>query len=243
MVGVTFAATLLGSCQSLRVDLQTIPLTAGAAELPPIDPDGVRVVEISQAPKRMKLIPIARGTGVGPVSTPSIPKRLAARWEKMGRPDLIVFRRGGDVYQGSTAQYVGFGVTLSQPIFAKSVFWEAYRIAPFRVGVLSDETGMVVAMTEDSRESGIQEGDKLISVNGKPVGRNGGVASDFDSVAHALAPGQVVELVWIRPGTGRMSGSVELGENDVSELEALPRFPVKEYGQGEGDGHWRNKWR
>ena len=56
-------------------------------------------------------------------------------------------------------------------------------------------------------EGGLLEGDTIISIDDAPIPPTHDAMLDWD-------PGQVVRLIWIRPGTGRMAAEVKLIHNE-----------------------------
>lgn len=82
------------------------------------------------------------------------------------------------------------------------------RRLPVGLGIVLGSEGMARELTERARESGLLDGDTVLSVDGVPL------EQDAQLGGHLLGkrPGDVVELQWIRPGSGRMSGRLTLGE-------------------------------
>jgi hypothetical protein len=138
-------------------------------------------------------------------------------------PDLIIFHDNGTNYAGSVSTYWGFGISTSEPIYQASMVGVCYRLAPARAGMRWDETGMIVSLSDLARAAGLLEGDKIVSIAGSVV-MFGKAADKSPHIARAMSwhPGEKVEVVWIRPGTGRMSGKVALAENPPIHLQLAP---------------------
>jgi hypothetical protein len=124
-------------------------------------------------------------------------------WE----PDVIIYAPAGATFAGMVSNYIGFGVTMSNAVYRPQADAYCMRLAPISLGVHIDEHQMVIDLDDATRASGIQEGDKLISVNGRSVKPDANGISEMSSEALSLKPGSPIKLIWIRPGTGRMDGS------------------------------------
>ncbi|MCA8976784.1 MAG: hypothetical protein KDC98_18825 [Planctomycetes bacterium] len=127
-------------------------------------------------------------------------------------PDYIVVHEGGSQVTGAVSNYIGFGMSIARPIRRSYADCICYRLAPVALGLMWDDRCMVLVVDEELRaECAIQEGDTVMSIGGLSVRRNNdNPLSDFDAARLALRPGQSVEIVWIRPGTGRMSDTATL---------------------------------
>lgn len=138
-------------------------------------------------------------------------------WEKAVeyKADVIVTYDAGPQYAGSIATYWGFGISTSQPLYAYTVRAICYRICPARLGVQTDESGMVtvIAPESDLRKAGLLEGDKLLSINGMGFTPGPAITSAHWIQLLKLQVGDEVNLVWIRPGAGRMEGIVKAYPN------------------------------
>lgn len=123
-------------------------------------------------------------------------------------PDYVVLWEGGSQYAGSTTTYLGFGLFNSSANYVTPQRLFLMRRTPSIVGVVYDDDFMIIELEEAARKSGIQEGDKLVSINGHAVARQDGqLVTEWDTARLSMDPGEPVDLVWIRPGEGRMSGS------------------------------------
>ena len=128
-------------------------------------------------------------------------------------PDFIVFEDLGSAYSGQVTQYFGYGIATSQPMYRPQAVAYCCRITPGLLGLAWDDKEMVTKIREEQRASGILEGDTLVSIDGKTVHSDTGTMSEFTRAFLDIAAGQVIKLVWIRPGTGRMEGELNVLPN------------------------------
>lgn len=139
------------------------------------------------------------------------------------RPDLIVVNTGAPVYTGSVTSasaYGGYATAVSTPVYERTFSAFCYRLSPVRLGARWDESGMVIAMSESCAKSGLLEGDKILSVNGATITYGEKAArSEHLRKMLELKPGDDVKLVRIRPGAGRMKGTVRCAENPPEHLK------------------------
>lgn len=151
-----------------------------------------------------------------------MPKTALA--SKLGA-DIAWLEDGGSIYAGSTSSYLGFGVSMSTPHYAHVVVGVLYRIGGAALPLACNDAGMVVTVHDAARRSGVLEGDSLLSIAGKPVafGEKWIRSAHHEVLLHAK-PGDEVELVWVRPGTGRMAGVVSLLANDRRRYLQLPEW-------------------
>jgi hypothetical protein len=123
-------------------------------------------------------------------------------------PDLIIVQ---SPQTQRTGTYHSFGLYsgLSTPIYTKTITLWACRYTKARLGMLWDnETHMVTVISNKALyEGGLLEGDTIISIDDAPIPPTHDAMLDWD-------PGQVVRLIWIRPGTGRMAAEVKLIHNE-----------------------------
>ena len=98
----------------------------------------------------------------------------------------------------------------------------ACKIGKCQVGILYDQnTMMVTGFTPNSKAqaSGITEGDRLVSIDGIPFpGEKKYWLSKHYQPYLTKNPGDTCRIVWIRPGKGRMEGTVELVRNDAEKV-------------------------
>jgi hypothetical protein len=188
-----------------------------------------RMVNASALPSDLaSLVPYAGMTITGGVPPAELAARLARRAEELHHPDLITYTDEGSIATGAVSAYVGWGITSTSTTRENVVRATALRLAPTATGIRIDRNGMVTAIREDLRPVGIQEGDTLVSIDGQAV-ELGDAWFNSPHLAVLLRgrPGQVVDCVWIRPGSGRMNGKVTLVESDRSRLDFLPPAPEK----------------
>tara|TARA_R110002094_G_scaffold150223_6_gene138683 strand:- start:255 stop:1007 length:753 start_codon:yes stop_codon:yes gene_type:complete len=134
--------------------------------------------------------------------------------EELGlRPDFMIYAPGASVYAGSTSQYVGLGMSMSTPHYRPQGSAWCFRIAPAQAGISFEDNGFVNGLSDDARKSGILEGDTLVSLDGKSVKARNQAPAAWNTQKLFVAIGQEVEVIWIRPGTGRMSGRLVMQEN------------------------------
>jgi hypothetical protein len=175
----------------------------------------------------------------------------SSSWEAMARriwqegaelgADLIILQQGDKVYAGSVGNYWGFGVTTTQPVYHDLLFGGCFKIPAGRLGLFSDETGMIIVLTEGghAREAGLLEGDKILSMDGVPWDKSQN--SGLPTKLLGLRPDQVVNLVCVRPGTGRLEGKVKCIPNPPVHLNLPDVFPWNppEVDVSDYDSRWR----
>lgn len=152
-----------------------------------------------------------------------------AIWRKGAelKADVVLLYDTGMREVGQVHTYWGFGITTSQPTYKRSVEGFCFRICPARLGILCDESNMVLSMDENLKESGLLEGDTILSIDGVPWEASSVKSGRFLKLLGLEAGGEV-KLIWIRPGTGRMEGMLKAMANPPSHLEiedALPWVP------------------
>lgn len=140
-------------------------------------------------------------------------------------PDLVYMGDASSVYAGSVTSVAaggGIATAVSSPYYEIVLNAGCYRLSPVRLGFSSDTDGMVVALEDSARKSGMQEGDHLVSIDGAPVDKGANtLKSPHYRKMLKMKPGQEVTLVWIRPGTGRMEGKIVCLANPPKHI-ALP---------------------
>lgn len=196
------------------------------------------LVDLENLPETIGgLVPYTRVNGHGTRSTEQSVLALCARFEEMRWPDVVVYWHGGTVNSGAMSTYMGFGMTLTSPIYENLFGAFGLRLAPTMLGLRADANAMVTFVEEPVRACGIQEGDTLMTVAGKSFVRG---EKWFNSPHYQVLlrnqPGQEVELIWIRPGAGRMSGRLQLMASDRAALEMLPVAPkMRQYRRSDFD--------
>ncbi len=161
----------------------------------------------------------------------------AAQEARSLRAEYVLMERAGHVLElvSGPAPILFPSSTLANRRSAVSV---AYRIAPARLGVETNSMNMVLAIDNpDLSAAGLLEGDTLLSVDDalyEPLD----LRSPYLGRQFHWRPGMTVDVVWIRPGTGRMEGSAALIENPPVHLELRDhrgRVPVLPFADAEVD--------
>ena len=136
------------------------------------------------------------------------------------KPDYVILEpRKSHLTGGTTDLYHGFGIGSSIANRDSALVAHLYRVCPARIGFETNEQNMVLSIDAQSnlREIGLQEGDTILSVDGVPYDQSHiGRRSRFDASQLSWTPGGLVEVVWVRPGEGRLSGAAVLYENRSS---------------------------
>lgn len=131
-------------------------------------------------------------------------------------PDVIVFEPRGQAYSGSVGSYSGvglsgvaLGITNSSPVYRPQASAHLYRLAPSQIGLRWDNNGFLRWIDDKAREeSGILEGDTLLSIGGYSIERPPNSISELEIAFLGFGVGETLEVTWIRPGSGKMSGSI-----------------------------------
>jgi hypothetical protein len=126
------------------------------------------------------------------------------------RPDFMIYAPQGAAFAGTVSTYVGFGITTSSPTYRPQGVAICFRETGFSTGMVWDERLMVTELSESARGVGILEGDTLVSIDGASMAAASGQLSAWHLKAMQHKPGDKVPVVWIRPGTGRMEGTLLL---------------------------------
>lgn len=178
-----------------------------------VDPPAYRA---SSPPQDLpRFVPYARLSGSFPFGSSEWQMAKLARESRMRglRADLLLFRESGSVQTGSFSTYLGLGMAMQEAAYRHlSVAW-CCRLSPVETGITIDRSGLVLAVDARVHESsGLQEGDTLLNADGHPVVPVDDVAgfSAFDAALLQMRPGREVQLVWTRPGRGRMDGTTVL---------------------------------
>ena len=205
-------ATLLALCSCANFKetrYSTYDLAMSMEQTVPDPP----VVLVSAAPHNLPgMIIFATVHGDFPATSISRQAWLLKREvERLGlRPDCMKFETRGSNYAGSTSQYIGYGLAMSTPVYRPQAVIHCYRLRPASLGLKWNDSFMLTWVSENTRdESGIQEGDTLLSINGQTIERSSQGTSPSENEALNLRAGDEVSLVWIRPGDGRMDGRAQ----------------------------------
>lgn len=141
-------------------------------------------------------------------------RQLWHRADELGA-DLVWASEREMINVGAFSTYLGFGITKHTPSSKSVVRATLFRRPPGRLGLGTDEEGMVVLIDGDGpRDAGLLEGDRILSVDGALWSKPGDTlrAPRFARLSTAK-PGDQLKLVWIRPGVGRMEGDLEVVPN------------------------------
>jgi hypothetical protein len=213
------AISFLGSC--VAPHLHRLPMYDECAKIAPVgETRYLRSSEIS--PDTFPaMIPYALIT-IENANSVSECERCVEDLSGSERPDVLLMGEPATVFAGTVggaAASGGVAFGYAAPVYGQSMAACCYRISPVRLGFICDADGMVIALEDSCRKSGIIEGDKLLSIDGAPITRG----KDLAKSAHfhkllTMKPGDEAKLVWIRPGTGRMEGSAVCLENPPSYL-------------------------
>ena len=145
----------------------------------------------------------------------------AAAWPeaKKMRADVALLHDGAPQYVGSVGNYVGFGVSTSTPVYAQTATVVLYRVCPARTGFRTARDDVVAYCDPRTKcsESGLLEGDRVLSLNGTPFDVRG--ESTYWNAHLDLRPGDRVKIIWLREGVGRMEGLLECVDNPPSHLK------------------------
>ena len=208
---VLFATTLLcvTACTSIDTRLRKLPAYSAARSLPareqPVVFFRAGVDELFPT-----VIPYALITASGGLQRDRfVAVRDRAHAEAA---DVVFFEEHEPRHVGEVGIYWGYGVSTSESVYRGTSSGLCCRLASATLGIVTDDTNMVMTLPPEIRQSGIQEGDSLLSVNGIPW------SSRADSALWRLyvklSPGDEVELVWLRPGIGRMAGRARALTNE-----------------------------
>lgn len=218
-------ALLLGvvpACATARTDVE--PLRYFDACTATATPDvKTRACGVTELPSdRPAMVPYAVVNAVGTKSSSGIRQQIFGRIQLLKWPDLIVFEDRGQIATGSISTHYGWGIWGNQTTYANQVQALAFRLAPVSLGIEIDDNRMVVALSDPARASGITEGDTVVTVGGKrwERGERWYASPHFELLLEGT-PGERVPLVWIRQGTGRMEGEIELQPNHRGALDEI----------------------
>lgn len=207
---------VLCSLASCKLTPTKLPTFDACVAMPKPSEMRVTRLEAIQSSELSAFIPFAlvsTSTGTG--------SSVVSQFVKSGtdlRADLVCMQRGQSITTGTTV--VNFGT------FGAGIPWSEreynaclYRLAPVCVGAKWDPAGMLVSVSDAGRASGLLEGDHLVSVDGTPIlFGEGWMLSEHYAKLLALKPGDEVKLTWIRPGTGKLEGTVACGANPPTHM-------------------------
>jgi hypothetical protein len=129
-------------------------------------------------------------------------------------PDAVSYLEGASRVDGVVTQHVGFGVSSGYAVrsvpYRLTVYREAEAVMPF---THIRETGMVTTVADTTAAGGLQEGDFLVQIGGIDAvfkSLQSWAQSPLQGLRLSWRPGDSVQVAWIRPGSGRMEGSIRL---------------------------------
>jgi len=161
--------------------------------------------------------------------TPESRARALWRASVEHMPDVVAYGEGGSVYTGSVGQYWGFGVSTSTPVYGVECFAYLLRRQKAKTGLTVDKTGMIVAINPDCKAQGLLEGDKVLSINGVAWDSENWRASSHLCELLKLRPGEPAKFIAIRPGTGRVEGSITAIPVEVDNGKRATEISTKQY--------------
>lgn len=149
-----------------------------------------------------------------------------AEWQNL-YPEVVMLWDGESYYAGSVTAAPAvlpgsndIEFDSSEPKCKLLLVGVCCRLAPVRLGIHWDDAGIIMAIEDTARGSGIEEGDKIVSIANAPVL----IGAKWMQSPHYLRLLQLhvdtqVRLVWIRPGTGRSEGLLTLAANPLTFSE------------------------
>lgn len=216
MRSIIFNSTLLFVLVSMlgcagQLTVQKLPpyeaaIQIGGSERPKLFYD--KSVQIESAMTPYALI-IARGGGGD--------KNQQAKnlWRKAAelKADVVIVSEGGQQYAGATSTAIPLGhgavTALAMPMYTNTYYAYCYRLNPVRLGFQANDSNMILKIYNDNlRDSGILEGDIVMSINGftydakRPMPEMLTLRKDEDVIISV-----------IRPGIGKIDRKVRPGEN------------------------------
>lgn len=204
---VVVAAALTTSCSMVRVETRKLPSYAAAMALPSRTAEPTFFYSHSIDRSNFDLVPYAEVIASGGDELARF--RKIKKQAEVESADIVLFEQRESQYAGSVGVYWGFGVSSAQPVYRGVSAGVFYRFPAASAGITTDENRMVLSLSDAARQCGIQEGDTLLSADGLAW-------SDASLWRLSLErnPGDEIQVVWIRPGTGRMEGRIGLCEPD-----------------------------
>lgn len=241
---VALISTLCAGCQSSTV-IERFPAYGQAISKPPVGPPKpppvfTRLEEIPDG----ELVPYER---LQIVSEGSFESRVRQLWRESLRdmPDAIVCFDEGTILTGATSVYWGFGISSSTPQYGVRSGAILLRECPAFLPIRMNESGLLTLIEDGAEVSGLVEGDTILSIDGQSVSTSPGwrVSSEHVVGRLSLSPGQQVKVIGIRPGTGRVSGTVKAIGNrrryrKLSSLIDVSREEIEMYLDDGGRQRW-----
>lgn len=125
-------------------------------------------------------------------------------------PDFVI-AKAPDLKDAGTIYSFSGGLGMSSRVYQKQRALFAYRYQAARIGIRWSEDGMVTAITNQGLyDAGLLEGDTMISIDGIPFPKSQDAQDAWHAHTLGWKPGDEIELIWIRPGEGRMQGTIPL---------------------------------
>lgn len=210
---LTFVALAVLGCTHVRVDR----LTAYDQALNLAGPERPKLFYANNAKIDTAMTPYANMVAYGGGDRETMIRSL---WQKAAelKADIVIIQDGGSQYVGSTAYAMpmagGSAMAMSVPMYQNSMFGWCLRRNQGRVGFQTDETSMIIDITNDYlRAAGVVEGDKVVSINGLSYDRKNGTPELMN-----LNPDSEATIVVIRPGVGKLEKKVRVIKNDPTYL-------------------------
>jgi hypothetical protein len=136
---------------------------------------------------------------------------------KIYKPDFYMYS-DGTVRNTGMVHSFGGGMGMSLPVSQRTVWVWGYRHKQARLGVGWDDNLMVNQITSSlAYDAGLLEGDTLVSFDGIPIPKETEGQLALGCRMLTMQPGEEVKAIWIRPGEGRMSGTIVLATNEREE--------------------------
>lgn len=232
-----FAAVALSLAWSLASCTSAIPFdrlpawelahaTRAKAPIPCFDGNAIDAIDLPQA------VPYAVVLDEHTGSADTSNRRLAAALLRQTEPDFIVVQDLGSVDQGTVSQWWGNGLMTERRVFARVREAIAWRVAAVELGFDARPSDGVVLRAPRAalfvNGATLFEGDELLAIDGIPFrfGERLLYSPHWRRILE-LRPGDTTELVWLRPGHGRMSGRMR-PEATTDAWRKLPKlFEVK----------------
>lgn len=207
---VAFLASILtlAGCRA-SIEVQKLPAYQAAIELG--GPKACPAYEDSQLDDETTAgaVPFAIINGSSPsLSVREINSAIVSRARKL-ESDFVLIGSPEKFYAGSTSTHWGFGITTSSAQHGNAISGLCFRTAKARLGIHWDRSRMVTAISaeSDARENGLLEGDTVLSIAGKSLAEDS-IRSPHNAAILDIEPGDAVQIVWIRPGGGRMESTI-----------------------------------
>lgn len=234
IVGVITACCLTGCVSTDVKELASFDL---AMAIPPVGETKVFVadqVDWNAMPSCVAFAATRARTG-SDLSTATMVEKIVEEHANH-RPDILLVGDPKSFQSGSFSNHVGFGMFMTTPTYGKFIDATAFRLCPSMIPWRVDKDGTLIVIEDGSnlRAAGLLEGDRILSVGGNPIPKEGdSPANGYWNARLKMPVGAEVEVVWIRAGTGRMSGKIKTIANPPIHLKipsAVFERPVrKEY--------------